>query len=107
MIKNLTIKNVIGLVVLVELSFLLLLVYLVIQLNRVESELSSAASDRYLQVEAADRLRHSSDDLTRFARTYVVTGDSKYRDNYFTTLAIRNGETPRPQAYESIYWDLQ
>jgi signal transduction histidine kinase/DNA-binding response OmpR family regulator len=107
MIKNLTIKNVIGLVVLVELSFLLLLVYLVIQLNRVESELSSAASDRYLQVEAADRLRHSSDDLTRFARTYVVTGDSKYRDNYFTTLAIRNGEAPRPQTYESIYWDLQ
>lgn len=53
-----------------------------------------------------DRLRHSSDDLTRFARTYVVTGDSRYKDKYFTTLEIRNGTAPRPHGYERIYWDL-
>jgi signal transduction histidine kinase/CheY-like chemotaxis protein len=104
--KQLTIRNLIILVVVAELCFLLLLIYLVFQINRVESELSAAASDRYRQVEAADRLRHSSDDLTRFARTYVVTGDPQYRDKYFTTLAIRNGSAPRPQGYERIYWDL-
>jgi signal transduction histidine kinase/DNA-binding response OmpR family regulator len=106
MINKLSIKNIISLIVVLELCFLLILLFLVVQLNRVESELSSAASNRYLQVEAADRLRHSSDDLTRFARTYVVTGDSGYKDDYFKALAIRNGKAARPQHYESIYWDL-
>ena len=104
--KDLTIKNIIILVILAELCFLMLLIYMVYQLNRVETELSVAADNRYRQVEVADRLRHSSDDLTRFARTYVVTGDSQYKDNYFTILAIRNGTASRPQNYESIYWDL-
>ena len=104
--KSLTIRNIILLVVLVELCFLLLLVYLVFQLNRVEADLSAAARDRYNQLQAADRLRHSSDDLTRFARTYVVTGDPVYTDDYFMTLEIRNGIAPRPQDYKGIYWDL-
>ncbi|MFW2438437.1 MAG: sensor histidine kinase, partial [Arenicellales bacterium] len=104
--KDLTIKNIIILVILAELCFLLLLIYMVYQLNRVETDLSVAADNRYRQVEVADRLRRSSDELTRFARTYVVTGDSQYKDNYFTILAIRNGTASRPQDYESIYWDL-
>ncbi len=105
--NSLTIKNIIILVIVAEFCFLLLLVYLVYQLNRVETELFAAADNRYRQVEAADSLRQSSDDLTRFARTYVVTGDLQYKNNYFTTLAIRNGTAPRPQDYESIYWDLE
>ena len=54
----------------------------------------------------ADELRQSSDDLTRFARTYVVTGDAKYHNMYQDVLAIRNGERPRPDHYERIYWDF-
>ncbi len=54
----------------------------------------------------ADELRQSSDDLTRLARTYVVTGDSKYEDFYMTILDIRNGVKARPENYERIYWDL-
>lgn len=91
---------------LVELCFLLVMLFLVIQINRAESDLLAATSERYLQMEAADRLRHSSDDLTRMARTYVVTGDPGYKDSYYETLAIRNGEIPRPQHYQGIYWDL-
>ena len=106
MLDRSSIKTIIALVVLVELCFLMGLLFLVLQLNRFESSLSSAASDRYLQVGAADRLRHSSDDLTRLARTYVVTGDPVYKDYYFATLAIRNGDIPRPLHYESVYWDL-
>ena len=81
MINSLSIKNIIALVVLVELCFLLMLLFLVVQINSAESDLFSATSERYLQVEAADRLRHSSDDLTRMARTYVVTGDPEYKDS--------------------------
>jgi methyl-accepting chemotaxis protein len=51
-------------------------------------------------------LRQSSDDLTRLARTYVVTGDAKYEQQYMDILDIRNGKKPRPQNYERIYWDF-
>ena len=103
---RLTIKNVITMVVLFELGFLALLVYLVIQLNNVETALATASDERFSLIAGAYQLRRSSDDLTRFARTYVVTNDTRYRDNYFTTLAIRNGESPRPLNYGHIYWDL-
>ena len=54
----------------------------------------------------ADELRQSSDDLTRFARTFVVTGDEKYDKMYRDVLAIRNGDQARPEHYERIYWDF-
>jgi hypothetical protein len=54
----------------------------------------------------ADELRQSSVDLTRFARTYVVTGDAKYEQFFNEVSDIRNGSAPRPDGYESIYWDL-
>jgi len=62
---------------------------------------------RYQSYLLADELRQSSDDLTRFARTYVVTGDAQWKKRYWDTLAIRNGELPRPDRYEAIYWDIE
>ena len=61
---------------------------------------------RYESYLLADQLRQSSDDLTRLARTYVVTGEEKYQQQYFAILDIRNGKRPRPQQYERIYWDF-
>jgi PAS domain S-box-containing protein len=53
----------------------------------------------------ADELRQSSDDLTRMARTYVVTGDPHYKEYYQAILDIRDGKKLRPQGYQLIYWD--
>ena len=61
---------------------------------------------RYLSYLLADEMRQSSDDLTRMARVYVVTGDPKYLEIYNAILDIRNGKKPRPIAYERIYWDF-
>jgi hypothetical protein len=71
-----------------------------------QRELKSATSLRYESYLLADELRQSSDDLTRTARTFVVTGDFKFERMYWEILAIRNGEASRPQHYERIYWDL-
>jgi len=103
---NLKIRTLLFLVVLLEVMFLVLLEYLVIRLNHYEAELTTAEDDRFSLVAEADVLRQSSDDLTRSARTYVVTGDERYREHYFKILAIRNGEAPRPLDYGGIYWDL-
>ncbi|MDI1308987.1 MAG: EAL domain-containing protein [Methylotenera sp.] len=39
-------------------------------------------------------------------RTYVITGDSIYKQHYQEILDIRNGKLPRPTSYNNIYWDL-
>ncbi|MCC5976746.1 MAG: HAMP domain-containing protein [Salinarimonas sp.] len=69
-------------------------------------ELHRAHQQKYHSYLLADELRQSSDDLTRLARTYVVTGDESYEAQYWDVLAIRNGEEPRPQEYWRIYWDF-
>ena len=71
-----------------------------------QKEITAAQERRYRSYLLADELRQSSDELTRLARTYVVTGDSKYEEQYWKVLAIRNGESPRPRNYERIYWDF-
>ena len=55
----------------------------------------------------AGELRQSSDDLTRFARSYAATGNDDYKKRYQTVLDIRDGRVDRPEGYEHVYWDLQ
>jgi methyl-accepting chemotaxis protein len=71
-----------------------------------ETKLDALQTQRYHSYLLADELRQSSDDLTRLARTYVVTGNALYKQQYMDILAIRNGEKPRPEEYHRIYWDL-
>ncbi|MDW5418315.1 MULTISPECIES: methyl-accepting chemotaxis protein [unclassified Iodobacter] len=66
----------------------------------------SANLQRYQSYLLADELRQSSDDLTRLARTYVVSRDPAYERQYMDILAIRNGEKARPENYNRIYWDF-
>lgn len=61
---------------------------------------------RYRSYLLADELRQTSDDLTRMARTYVVTGDDRFAQHFQEILDIRNGAAPRPIDYNGIYWDL-
>jgi len=82
---------------------ILCLVMMMLDANRKLTDTTDIRYESYLR---ADELRQSSDDLTRLARTYVVTGNSLYEDQYWQVLAIRNGEQPRPEDYERIYWDF-
>ena len=71
-----------------------------------QQRVADAQLNRFQSNKLADQLRQSSDDLTRMARTYAVTGDPIYEQYFFDILAIRDGTAPRPQAYHEIYWDL-
>ena len=71
-----------------------------------QRSLAAAQERHYTSYKLADELRQSSDDLTRMARTYVVSGDPIYEEHFRNILAIRNGEAPRPENYGSIYWDF-
>ncbi|HEX5844456.1 MAG TPA: methyl-accepting chemotaxis protein [Pseudomonas sp.] len=84
-------------------SLLAILVTLMI-LN--QGHLTESQENRYQSYLLADELRQSSDDLTRLARTYAVSGESRYEEQYWQVLDIRNGKLPRPQQYERLYWDF-
>jgi methyl-accepting chemotaxis protein len=60
-----------------------------------QRDLHRAEANRHESARLADALRFSSDELTRLARTYVVTGDPDYERRYWQVLAVRNGTEPR------------
>jgi class 3 adenylate cyclase len=94
------------------LLFLLLLALLFILVGSLwaivwtQDQITEAEERRFRSVRLADELRQSSDDLTRMARLYVVTGDEQYKTWFHEILAIRDGKGPRPKRYDLIYWDL-
>lgn len=74
--------------------------------TRVADKLAEAQTAQYTSYLLADELRQSSDDLTRLARTYAITGNPEYERQYLDILDIRNGNKERPENYNRIYWDL-
>ena len=75
---------------------MLLLAGVFIQYTRLERLIDTRNDQRNQSLQLANALRQSSDDLTRMVRTYVVTGDPVYKQQYHAILDIRNGKTPRP-----------
>ncbi|MFM7728277.1 MAG: hypothetical protein ACKO7B_16375, partial [Flavobacteriales bacterium] len=73
-------------------------------LNDATQEVSEAQEKRITCIALAENLLRSSEMLTRFARTYVATGEKKYREYYDLILEIRNGNIPEPSDYGPAYW---
>jgi PAS domain S-box-containing protein len=88
--KTFTISLAVIIVLLIFLSGFTLLMFS----NKAQSE--RKYENQIKSIAIATALRASSDDLTRFVRTYAVTGDSVWEKRYWHVLAIRNGEKPWP-----------
>jgi len=71
-----------------------------------EKQIDRANEQRYQSRQLAEELRQTSEDLTRMVRSYVQTGNVRYKQHYEEILAIRDGRLPRPDNYENTYWDL-
>ena len=71
-----------------------------------QNRVAGVTADQQRQVAArlGDTVRQSSEDLSRMARLYVVTREQRYADYYRRILAIRRGEAPRPDNYDTYYW---
>lgn len=61
-----------------------------------QGELNSAHETKFSSMRLAQQLRDDSANLTRTARTFVVTGDEQYEKEYFDIIAVRSGEKARP-----------
>ena len=102
--KNISVANIV--------SVLTLIIILVsgVQLSAFLTERETVQGNwaaRRAALTFADRLRQTSDDLTRMVRLYAVNGDPVYREYFDEILDIRNGIAPRPREYFSVpYWDI-
>jgi diguanylate cyclase (GGDEF)-like protein/PAS domain S-box-containing protein len=72
-----------------------------------ERRIDRAHAQRYESFRLAEQLRQSSDNLTRMARRYVMTGDPKYRAYYQEILDVRDGRKPWPKGYFLGYWEYR
>ena len=61
-----------------------------------QRDLHRSHDNRHESLRLANELRVSSEELTRLARTYVVTGNADYEKQYWHVLDVRNGKQPRP-----------
>lgn len=61
-----------------------------------QKKLTLSYESKELSLRLAQEFKQESAALTKAARTFVVTGDSKYEKEYFDIIAIRNGEKARP-----------
>ncbi len=74
---------------------LIIIIVLTLFLQKNHIELQKAENIRYKSYVIAEELKQSSDDLTRYCRSYVLTTDSIWENRYLKVLDIRNGKLPR------------
>lgn len=101
-----TIKAFSKMLFLVASVLLTAIVLLALALGKAHEDLIRLEGSRLRSFRLVDQLRQSCDDSTKFARSYVATGDTNHLGYYRDILAIRNGTKPRPQGYFRIYWDF-
>ena len=71
-----------------------------------EKRIDAANEQRVFSLKVIGELRQSSDDLSRMARSYIATGEYRYKNHFDEIIAIRNGQAARPINYHQVYWDL-
>lgn len=79
---------------------------MVYQAFGIQNDIAISEHHRYRSLLLANELFQSSEDLTRMARTYVITSNPVYKHHFFEILDIREGIKPRPQNYSATYWHL-
>ena len=60
-------------------------------------EITKGERQKHRSLQLANELFQSSENLTKMARSYVITRDSTYERFFFDILDIRNGKRPGPQ----------
>lgn len=74
--------------------------------NQAYDQLQAAQLNKHESYLLAEELQQSSEDLTRFVRTYVLTGKSTYLEQYHTTANIRAGKQARASGQRVALLDL-
>ena len=106
MFANLKIKTLFVWLVSANLVLSLLAIVALFNYQRSSSLLRDAEVDRRESIVMSNEMRESVVNLSRFARAYVITTEPRFQTIYFDIIDIRNGDTPRPEDYHRVFWDL-
>jgi len=82
----------------------LLLALAIFQMGLAGDSVYAAYETRSEANKLAEELHQDSDNLTRLARTYVVSGDPMWEQQYQEVVDISMGTKPRPPGYGRTYW---
>lgn len=103
--KQFTIRETLFLIPFIFVGLLLAIVYLTALLIKGEQKQVNIEALSYESYNLALELKQSYDDLTRFARIFVVTGNPVYEKYFKAIIAIRNGQQAHPKGFDYAYWD--
>ncbi|SEP27838.1 bifunctional diguanylate cyclase/phosphodiesterase [Nitrosovibrio sp. Nv6] len=79
---------------------------MVFQTLDIRNDIALSQDHRYRSLLLAGELFQTSEDLTRMARAYVITGKPVYKRHFFDIIDIREGIKRRPPSYPNTYWHL-
>lgn len=80
------------------------MLFLTVNMRQEFQALEEAQEERYELFLLANQVRDNSYELTRYARAYVVTGDTDFLDIYFDIADAMEGEARRPANPERENW---
>lgn len=103
--RNFSVKNVFLTLFIIVFVLLSLQLVAVLGTRHAGNVLNKATTERYDAIQLATELQQSSDRLTTLARSYVATGNERWREHFETVLNIREGLAPRPLDYVRGHWD--
>lgn len=72
---------------------------------KAERSVEATASHRYNGVMAAEKMRHTSESLTKIVRNYILTGDDVHKKWYLELDDVRQGKINEPA--NQYVWDLR
>jgi adenylate cyclase len=79
--------------------------YITYSLTKLNEESRNNQNEMQATTNIAEELLLSNQYTTRFARSYVATGDQAKRNFYQSILDILNGKVIQPKDYSEDYWD--
>jgi len=103
--RQLTIRETLVLVSFISAALIVSIATFVILLEEGEHEQHVIEQQMNESFKLALELKQSSDDLTRFARTFAVTGKPEYEQYFQAIIAIRDGKQAHPKHFTRSYWD--
>ena len=98
-------KSVVILLILMLLTSIIGDLWVMRLINENDAAMAEAKQHQSDSLQLVDMVRQGSDDLTKLARTFAVTGDGRYLQYFELILSIRSGDAPRPINYHRVYWD--
>lgn len=72
---------------------------------KAEEQVEATAHQSFNAMVAAEKMRHTSESLTKMVRSYLLTGNPQYKDWYNQLDAVRQGTTKEPN--NQFVWDLR